>query len=103
MFYEAGSKMAMGTDAATQFNFHGDNRQELQYMVDLGISNSDALKISTANAAYLMGLGERGQIREGTFADLLIVSGNPLEDISAVANRGNHRSVVKNGSLVLFN
>jgi imidazolonepropionase-like amidohydrolase len=34
---------------------------------------------------------------------MLIVSGNPLEDISAVADRGNHRSVVKNGSLVKFN
>ena len=103
MFYEAGGKMAMGTDAGTPFNVHGDNSQELQYMVDLGISNSDALKISTANAADLMGMEDRGQIREGDFADLLIVSGNPLEDISAVADRGNHRSVVKNGSLVQFN
>jgi imidazolonepropionase-like amidohydrolase len=103
MFYEAGGKMAMGTDAGTPFNVHGDNSQELQYMVDLGISNSDALKISTANAANLMGMEDRGQIREGDFADLLIVSGNPLEDISAVADRGNHRSVVKNGSLVQFN
>ena len=97
MFYEAGGKMAMGTDAGTPFNVHGDNSQELQYMVDLGISNSDALKISTANAADLMGMEDRGQIREGDFADLLIVSGNPLEDISAVADRGNHRSVIKNG------
>ena len=97
MFYEAGGKMAMGTDAGTPFNVHGDNSQELKYMVDLGISNSDALKISTANAADLMGLEDRGQIREGDFAVLLIVSGNPLEDISAVADRSNHRSVVKNG------
>ena len=97
MFYESGGKMAMGTDAGTPFNVHGDNSQELQYMVDLGISNSDALKISTANAADLMGMEHRGQIREGDFADLLIVSGNPLEDISAVADRGNHRSIVKNG------
>ena len=51
----------MGTDAATPFNVHGDNRQELQYMVDLGISNSDALKISTANAVDLMGMGDRGR------------------------------------------
>jgi imidazolonepropionase-like amidohydrolase len=72
-------------------------------MADLGISNSDVLKISTANAADLMAMEDRGQIREGAFADMLIVSGNPLEDISAVADRGNHRSVVKNGSLVQFN
>jgi imidazolonepropionase-like amidohydrolase len=102
MFYEAGGKMAMGTDAATPFNVHDDNSQELQYMVDLGISNSDALKISTVNAADLIGMGDREQIREGNFSDLLIVSGNLLEDISAVSSRGNHRSVVKNGSLVQF-
>ena len=61
MFYEAGGKMAMGTDAANPFNVHGDNRQELLYMVDLGISNSDALKIATTNAADLMGMGDRGR------------------------------------------
>ncbi|MCH2271168.1 MAG: amidohydrolase family protein, partial [SAR324 cluster bacterium] len=36
MFYKAGGKIAMGTDAGTPFNIHGDNCQELQYMVDLG-------------------------------------------------------------------
>ena len=97
MFYEAGGKIAMGTDAGTPFNVHGNNSQELQFMTDLGISNSDALRFSTANAADLMGLEDRGQIQEGFFADLLIVSGNPVEDISTVANRDNHLSLVKNG------
>ncbi len=100
MFYEAGGKIAMGTDAGTPFNVHGDNSQELQFMVDLGISNSDALSFSTADAADLMGLADRGQISEGYIADLLIVSGNPLEDISVVANQKNHRSVIKNGAPV---
>jgi len=100
MFYKAGGKIAMGTDAGTPFNVHGENRQELQFMVDLGISNKDALKISTSNAAILMGLTNRGQIREGDFADMLIVSGNPLEDIAAITNLNNHRIVVKNGSIV---
>ena len=44
-----------------------------------------------------MGLEDRGQIQEGFFADLLIVSGNPVEDISTVANQDNHLSLVKNG------
>ena len=97
MFYKAGGKIAMGTDAGTPFNVHGNNSQELQFMTDLGISNSDALRFSTANAADLMGLEDRGQIQEGFFADLLIVSGNPVEDISAIANQDNHLSLVKNG------
>jgi imidazolonepropionase-like amidohydrolase len=103
MFYEAGGKIAMGTDAGTPFNVHGDNSQELQFMVDLGISNSDALRFSTADAADLMGLADRGQISEGYIADLLIVSGNPVEDISVVANQKNHRSVIKNGAPVNIN
>jgi len=97
MFYRAGGKIAMGTDAGTPFNVHGDNSQELQFMTDLGISNSDALRFSTANAADLMGLEDRGQIQEGFFADLLIVSGNPVEDISAIVNQENHLCVFKNG------
>ncbi|MBT5834396.1 MAG: amidohydrolase family protein, partial [Deltaproteobacteria bacterium] len=48
----------------------------------------------------LMGLTDRGQISEGYIADLLIVSGNPVEDISVVANQKNHRRVIKNGALV---
>ncbi|MBC8257981.1 MAG: amidohydrolase family protein [SAR324 cluster bacterium] len=101
MFYDAGGKIAMGTDAGTPFNTHGDNSQELKYMTEIGISNSDALKFSTANAADLMGIADRGQIEEGFYADLLIVSGNPVDDISAVTNQYNHRSVVKNGELVI--
>jgi imidazolonepropionase-like amidohydrolase len=47
-----------------------------------------------------MGLADRGKISEGYIADLLIVSGNPVEDISVVANQKNHRSVIKNGAIV---
>ena len=101
MFYDAGGNIAMGTDAGTPFNVHGENSQELKFMVELGISNNDALKFSTASAADLMGLVGRGQIEEGFFADLLIVSGNPVENISAVSNRENHRTVIKNGAPVL--
>jgi len=97
MFYKAGGKMAMGTDAGTPFNLHGDNTKELQYMVDLGVSNLDVLKISTSNAADLMDLEDRGIIQEGFYADFLIVNGDPVNDISKVADRTNHKIVVKNG------
>ena len=60
-------------------------------------SNLDALKISTSNAADLMDLQDRGIIKEGFFADFLIVNGDPVKDISKVADRTNHQIVVKNG------
>jgi len=100
MFYEAGGRIAMGTDAGTPFNHHGENAQELRYMVDVGISPMDAITFSTANAADLMHLEETGRIREGAVADLLVVAGNPLEDIDAIADRTHHRLVIKRGARV---
>jgi imidazolonepropionase-like amidohydrolase len=100
MFYRAGGKIAMGTDAGTPYNLHGANPGELKFMNDLGITPQDALKFSTSNAADLLELPDRGRIGKECFADLLIVDGNPLEDITRVSQTTNHRLVVKNGTPV---
>ncbi len=98
MFYQAGGRIAMGTDAGTPYNRHGVNALELQYMVDeAGISPTDSLIFATRNGADLMGLADRGTIAEGKAADLLVVDGNPVEDIAMAALAANHRMVVKNG------
>ena len=54
---------------------------------------------ATANAADLVREHERGRLHEGSFADLLLVDGNPLDDITMAANRDNHRLVIKNGEV----
>jgi imidazolonepropionase-like amidohydrolase len=97
MFYDAGGKIAMGTDAGTPFNRHGENALELRYMVEIGIAPMDAIVFSTRNGIDLMGLENRGTVAEGMHADLLIVDGDPLADIERVADRANHRMVIKNG------
>ena len=97
MFYDAGGKIAMGTDAGTPFNQHGANAQELAYMVDVGISPIDALRMSTSAAAELVDLPDEGHIAEGGFADLLVVEGDPTRDIAMAADKENHRMVVKRG------
>lgn len=102
-FYSVGGKLAMGTDAGTPFNFHGDNVNELRYMVGYGINPTDALVAATGNAADLIGLEDRGRIKEGMAADLLIVDGNPMQDILNVADKTNHRCVVKDGAAVAPN
>jgi imidazolonepropionase-like amidohydrolase len=99
-YYKAGGKIAMGTDAGTPFNQHGENAMELAHMTEIGISPMDALIISTRNGADLMQLTDRGTITEGKAADILIVDGNPLEDIALVADKKNHRMVVKNGIII---
>ena len=100
MFYRAGGRIAMGTDAGTPFNHHGENAQELRYMVGVGISPMDAITFSTANAADLMRLEKTGRVQQGAVADLLVVEGNPLEDIDAVADNAHHRLVIKRGTRV---
>ena len=97
-FYQAGGKIAMGTDAGTPYNTHGLNALELQYMVEVaGISPTDSLIISTRNGADLMRLEDQGTIAEGMAADLLIVDGDPTRDIKMAAQIANHRMVVKGG------
>jgi len=100
MFYAAGGKIAMGTDAGTPFNKHGENAMELEFMCDVGVSPRDALFCSTASGADLMRLADHGRLREGHVADLLLVPGNPLRDIRMVSRRQNHLRVVKRGVAV---
>lgn len=100
MFHEAGGRIAMGTDAGTPFNLHGCNSDELRFMVEVGLSNLDALRAATRNGAELMGLEDRGRIAEGAVADLLVVDGDPAKDIASAADRSNHRRVVKEGMVV---
>jgi imidazolonepropionase-like amidohydrolase len=90
----------MGTDAGTPFNYHGENISELRYMIDYGVSTAGALIAATASAAALMDLKDRGRIADDMMADILIVKGNPLEDINAVASKDNHLWLLKNGATV---
>lgn len=100
MFHEAGGRVAMGTDAGTPFNHHGTNTGELALMVEVGLSPKDTIIASTRHGAELMGLDDRGHLAEGKIADMLLVDGNPLRDIAMIADPANHRSVIKNGSIV---
>ena len=100
MFRDAGGRIALGTDAGTPFNLHGHNAEELRFMVEVGLTNLEALRAGTSNAADLMGLDDRGRIVEGAVADLLLVDGDPSLDILAAADRGRHRRVVKDGIAV---
>ncbi|MBC6405785.1 MAG: amidohydrolase family protein [Rhodospirillales bacterium] len=100
MYYEAGGRIAMGTDAGTPFNRHGQNALELAYMVEIGMTPADALKAATVNAAELNRMPERGRLAEGKLADLLLVEGDPTQDIAMAAERKNHRFLVKGGMRV---
>mgnify|MGYP003341465495 CR=1 FL=1 len=103
MYYKAGGRIAMGTDAGTPHNRHGENARELEYMCEIGISTRDSLFISTASAADLMRLADQGRIKEGNSADFVLCDGDPLADIKRAARKENHRLVVKRGQVARDN
>jgi imidazolonepropionase-like amidohydrolase len=98
---KAGVRIAMGTDAGTPFNPHGRNAQELRRMVELGLSPMQAIVASTLAAATLLGLDQQiGSIEKGKEADLVLVRGNPLDDISLLEDQHRITAVIQAGRLV---
>jgi len=83
--YQAGVKLVTGSGAGNLLVFHGPTiHRELQLWVDAGIPASVALQAATYNAAHLLRLDNRiGLLKEGYEADLLLVDGDPLSDITA--------------------
>jgi imidazolonepropionase-like amidohydrolase/ABC-type multidrug transport system permease subunit len=83
--WKAGVPLVMGTDAGNPLVFHGPSmHHELQLWVQAGIPAEVALQAATVNAAKLLRAASRiGAIRKGLDADLLMVDGNPLQDIAA--------------------
>jgi imidazolonepropionase-like amidohydrolase len=80
-----GVLLVTGSDAGNMLVIHGPTVQhELQLWVQAGIPPAVALQAATLNAARLLGADNHiGSIRPGIEADLLVVDGNPLEDIAA--------------------
>jgi imidazolonepropionase-like amidohydrolase/ABC-type transport system involved in cytochrome c biogenesis permease component len=83
--HRAGVTLVTGTDSGNPLALHGPGvHRELQLWVEAGIAPLDALQAATYNAARLLGASNRiGLIRPGYEASLLLVDGNPLQDISA--------------------
>lgn len=99
--HQAGVRIAMGTDAGTPFNRHGENAQELERMVALGMTPAEAIAAATSQAAHLLGLHDSvGKIEVGMQADLVIVDGDPLKNIELLRNRDRIAGVMKAGIFV---
>ncbi len=79
-----GVPVGAGTDTpAAPFTVPGGGlHQELEYLVEFGLSPRQALVAATGGAAALLGRDDVGVIRDGAVADLVVVKGNPLTDIT---------------------
>ena len=83
--YRSGETLVIGTGAGKVLVFHGPSVQhELELWVVAGIPPQDALRAASLNAARALHAGDRiGSIQKGKDATLLVVDGNPLQDIKA--------------------
>jgi imidazolonepropionase-like amidohydrolase len=98
MASEAGVPIAMGTDNVFE---PGVVATELSLMVEAGMTPAQAIIASTARAAECLGMDDEiGQIKPGLEADLLVVSGNPLDDISVLEDKKNIELVMQAGKPV---
>ncbi len=73
-------KMAFGTDAG--LFPHGENAKEFIALVKFGMSPIEAIRGATLYANDVLGYEDRGELKVGYLADIIAVSGNPLEDIN---------------------
>lgn len=93
---ELGVKMAMGTDAGALG--HAQNTRELVYMVEGGMTPMQAIVASTKMGAQLLGMGDSlGTLEPGRLADVVLVDGDPLADITVVAKPAHVKMVMKGG------
>lgn len=85
MARKAGVRIVLGTDFSNTKNFpYRENGVEFAAMVEAGMTPMEAIKAGTSNAARLMMDDRVGSLRPGKLADIVVVGGNPLEDIGAL-------------------
>lgn len=88
--HELGVKLAFGSDIP------GNAPMEFAMLLKVGLSNIEAIRTATVNAADLLGVDDRGQLAPGKLADIIAVAGDPLRDISVL---GQVDFVMKGGKI----
>lgn len=78
----AGTDSSINSNGPTNIPFGSTLHKELEILNQIGLSNLDVLKAATSRAAKAYNMLDRGSIRPGLRADLLLVKGNPLVNIT---------------------
>jgi imidazolonepropionase-like amidohydrolase len=91
----AGVTLAMGHDSGPP----GDNAIELVRMVDGGLSALEGISAATHGSASALGLPDVGTVRPGAVADLLVVDGDPLDDMRLLLDPERIWMVVQDGKI----
>jgi imidazolonepropionase-like amidohydrolase len=81
--FDAGVKIAMGTDTGPPARFQGYfEHMEMDLMVKAGLTPEQVLTASTANVADCLKLQDVGRLEAGKWADFVVYTANPLDDIA---------------------
>lgn len=97
MAIKAGCTFALGTDTPPGVS----KAKELEYAVEAGLSNLEAIKAATANGPLVLGAQapKTGQLKVGYEADVLGLTANPVQDVRILQNRDNIKWVWKGGKI----
>lgn len=95
----AGGRLGMGGDYGFAWTPHGDYAKELTFFVkEVGFSSLDTLKCATKTGAEILGREkDLGTLEAGKLADVLVVDGDPVKDISILENRSKFIAVLQGG------
>lgn len=96
-YFDKGGKITLGTDhpSVGEYIPGFSSHREMEALVSIGIPNKDVLRIATINGAEALRMSDKlGSIEVGKLADLFVVNGNPLAEIT---NTRNVQWVVKGG------
>ncbi|MDX1928702.1 MAG: amidohydrolase family protein [Pirellulaceae bacterium] len=95
----SGGRVGMGGDYGFGWNPHGDYARELTFFVrDVGFTPLEVIMCATKTGAEIMGRGnEFGTLEAGKLADVLIVDGDVLSDISILEDRSRFIAVMQGG------
>jgi imidazolonepropionase-like amidohydrolase len=81
--HEAGVRIALGTDSGLPGRFAGYfEHLELELLAEAGLSPRTIIQAATSVAADCMGLEDVGSLTSGKWADFIVMTGNPLDDIT---------------------
>lgn len=102
MILRAGGRLGLGGDYGFAWNPHGDYARELTFFVRyVGLHPLEVLRCATRTGAEIMGRGhELGTLEPGKLADLLVIDGDPLADISVLEDRRRFRIVMQGGTII---
>ena len=97
--HKRGIRILPGGDYGFAWMPHGTNANDLQYFVDyIGMTPAQALRAATKLGGEIMQRpDELGMLRPGFLADIVLVNGNPLEDLSVLTDPAKVQLVMKDG------